>query len=239
VYAKAEVEHIERHAVWHHISAQQLHPHTSAYVSIRQHTSAYVSIRQHTSAYVSIRQHTSAYVTTRQNMSAYVGIRHYQASAPSSCSRIHQHTLAYVGIRQHTSAYVTPTYASIRAASLSVRLLKGVYPTQALNAARVESAKDARLHPRRQSMLTYADVCLGRVESAKDTRLHPRRLRRPLSPAMQRRLHTSAYVSMRQHAPDTSAYVSIRQHTSAAASAPHPSSSLCRHATSPAYISIR
>ncbi len=107
------------------------------------------------------------------------------------CLGIRQHTSAYVSIRQHTS--------------VSIRVLIGR-----------TTCRCRSLHTSAYvSMRQHASACVSqhtRIDRAHRMSL----LELPVSASACARLlkilHTSAYVSIRQH---TSAYVSIRQHTSA------------------------
>jgi hypothetical protein len=120
------------------------------------------------------------YVSIRQHTSAYVSIR--------------QHTSAYVSIRQHTSAYVSIRHQEVDSV------------VEALSEDE-EGQCAQRLVPS-----TYVSI-----------RQHTYRGRpvRLAAGAQYKRPHTSTYVSRKASAPSdwcpvhTSAYVSIRQHTSA------------------------
>jgi hypothetical protein len=136
-----------------------------------------------------------------------------------------QHTSAYVGIRRHTSAYVgvrqhMSAYVSIR------------QHTFVSGSTRVPSRAAAATPPPHPAP---SSPPLTLPSSSFE---HRRPMRR-------RDVHTSAYVSIRQHTSaylcrgggdaHTSAYVSIRQHTSAYVSIPMQR----RDVHTSAYVSIR
>jgi hypothetical protein len=131
---------------------------------------------QHTSAYVSIRQHTSAYVSIRQHPS--VTSAYVSAYLLGRANR--QHAQAGMRIRQHPSA-----------TSASVSIREHPSATSAYVSAYLLGRANCNVHEILCAELVhnwYA-VDLGkRLQVLR--RIH--------------NLHTSAYVSIRQH---TSAYV--------------------------------
>ncbi len=148
------------------------------------HTATYVSIRQHTSAYVSIRRHTSAYVGIRRHTSAYVS-----GSGSSGhtlvCARV---WVCRRDIEQHLGC---PPHHTLRQYPLPLRnaLTPHIFFVLSLS---LSLSLSASLSPTLSQALSLS--------------LSPAPPRPPPSPPPPHTMHTSAYVSIRQHTSEPFTY---------------------------------